>query len=227
MNCQDILVVVENSIAIGRQVVPAAALAARCGARLTGIFPSGYPIGASYGDVTGWMQLIEAYLEAQRSEAAAAEAAFRQELANRKLAGDWIYREADETAGVVAQAMLYDLVVIGQPDPDAPMTGSLGLRPEEIVLGCGRQGAYLSAAISAELDRIRTAVEGTRNHTLYKAAAALGQLVAGGCLTEQDVTEHLTHAALAAGLTPRETARTIASGLRAGSHHPRTPTTGA
>ena len=96
-----------------------------------------------------------------------------------------------------------------------------------LVIGPGREGAYLCAAISAEVDRIRSAVEGTRNHTLYRAAAALGQLVAGGCLTETDVIVQLTQAGLAAGLTAAETARTVASGLRAGSHYPRTPTTGS
>ena len=92
-----------------------------------------------------------------------------------------------------------------------------------LVIGSGREGAYLHAAITAELDRIRAAGEGCRNHTLFRAAAALGQLVAGGCLTDSDVTANLTQAALAGGLTARETARTIASGLRTGSHHPRTP----
>ncbi len=32
----------------------------------------------------------------------------------------------------------YDLVVVGQPNPDAGLTGAIGLRPEEIVLSCGR-----------------------------------------------------------------------------------------
>jgi Bifunctional DNA primase/polymerase, N-terminal len=91
------------------------------------------------------------------------------------------------------------------------------------IIGTGRQAAYLYAALTAEVDRVRSALEGTRNHTLYRAAAALGQLVAGGCLTDVGVTAHLTQAALVAGLTATETARTIASGLCAGAQHPRTP----
>jgi hypothetical protein len=105
------------------------------------------------------------------------------------------------------------------PQP-APMSTS------PATTGVGRQTAYVHAAVTAELQRIIAAVEGTRNHTLFRAAAALGQLVAGGCLTDIDVTTQLTQAALAAGLTAAETARTIASGLRAGSHHPRNLTAG-
>jgi nucleotide-binding universal stress UspA family protein len=138
MECHDILVVIENASVVPQRMLPAAALAARFGARLTGFFATGYPIMAAYGDVSGWEQLVDAYLEAQRREAAAAAAAFRQALTRDKLHGEWIFREADETGSVIAEAALYDLVIVGQPNPDAGLTGAIGLRPEEIVLGCGR-----------------------------------------------------------------------------------------
>jgi len=143
-----------------------------------------------------------------------------------------------DTRGYGGYVVAPGSIVTGHPylttnrsDP-VPLPGWLATRltpppeptqPAPLVVPAGRQAAYLHAAITAEVDRIRTAAEGTRNHTLYTAAAALGQLVAGGCLTPTDVTPRLTHAALAAGLTPAETARTIASGLRAGSQHPRSP----
>ena len=138
MACQDILVVIENAAAVAQRLAPVAALAGRFGARLTGLFTSGFPISAIYGDAAGWTQLVDAYFEAQRREAAAAEAAFWQGLTQYKLAGEWIYREADETGSVIAEAALYDLVVLGQPNPDAGTGGVFGLRPQEIVLGCGR-----------------------------------------------------------------------------------------
>ena len=128
----------ENAAAVPQRLAPAAALATRCGARLTGFFASGFPVMAAYGDVSGWEQLVDAYLDAQRREAAAAAAAFRQALTKDKLAGEWIFRETDETASAIAEAALHDLVVVGQPNPDAGLTGAIGLRPEEIVLGCGR-----------------------------------------------------------------------------------------
>lgn len=87
-----------------------------------------------------------------------------------------------------------------------------------------RRGAYLRAAVDAELRRVRTgiAAHGGRNNALYIAATALGQLVAGGALTEPEVTGWLTLAAAGVGLGERETRRTIASGLRAGARRPRT-----
>jgi len=138
MLCNDILIVIENAAAVPQRLAPAVALATRCGARLTGFFASGLPIMAAYGDVSGWEQLVDAYLEAQRREATAAAAAFRHAMTKDKLAGEWIFREADETGSAIAEAALYDLVVVGQPNPDAGLTGAIGLRPEEIVLGSGR-----------------------------------------------------------------------------------------
>ena len=138
METRDILVVIENAAVVPQRIVLAAALATRFGARLAGFFASGYPIMASYGDVSGWSQLVDAHMEAQRREAAAAGAAFREALNRDKLQGEWIFREADETGSAIAEAALYDLVVIGQPNPDAGLSGTIGLRPEEIVLSCGR-----------------------------------------------------------------------------------------
>jgi len=138
MQCHDILIVIVNAAVVPQRLAAAAALATRFGARLTGFFASGFPVTAAYGDVSGWEQLVDAYLEAQRREAAAAGAAFRQALTQYKLAGDWIFRESDETGSAIAEAALYDLVVVGQPNPDAGLTGAIGLRPEEIVLSCGR-----------------------------------------------------------------------------------------
>jgi nucleotide-binding universal stress UspA family protein len=138
MAYKEILVVFENSASAAQRVAPAAAIAAAFGARLTGFFATGYPISTAYGDLSGAPQLIEAYMEAQRAEAGAAEAAFRQALAAAKLQGDWVYREAEATGSAVALAAFHDLVVIGQPNPDSALGGAFGLSPEEIVLGAGR-----------------------------------------------------------------------------------------
>jgi nucleotide-binding universal stress UspA family protein len=138
MAYKEILVVFENSASAAQRVAPAAALAAACGARLTGFFATGYPISTAYGDLSGAPQLIEAYMEAQRAEAGAAETAFRQALGAAKLTGDWVYREAEATGSAVALAALHDLVVVGQPNPDSALGGAFGLSPEEIVLAAGR-----------------------------------------------------------------------------------------
>jgi hypothetical protein len=94
-------------------------------------------------------------------------------------------------------------------------------QPVTVELGTGRHAAYVRAAIARQIEQVTTAPEGTRNRALYLSALALGQLVAGGALSEQDVTGVLTRAAVDSGLWQREARRTIASGLRAGVARPR------
>ncbi|MGW1450966.1 bifunctional DNA primase/polymerase, partial [Micromonospora sp. NPDC002411] len=94
-------------------------------------------------------------------------------------------------------------------------------RPVVVSLPTDRSGAYVRAAINREADRITTAPAGERNRALYIAAVALGQLAAGGSLTETDASGVLEQAAASAGLGSVETARTIRSGLAAGSKRPR------
>ncbi|MGW4395529.1 bifunctional DNA primase/polymerase [Amycolatopsis nivea] len=87
-----------------------------------------------------------------------------------------------------------------------------------------RRGRYLQAAITAECGKVADASE-SRNATLYGAATALGQLVAGGALDEDEVRAALlTAAGRHIGIrafTRREAEATIASGLRAGRNRPR------
>lgn len=84
-----------------------------------------------------------------------------------------------------------------------------------------RAAKYAQAALDSEIDRVRIAHEGTRNHTLNVAAFNLGQLVAGGDLDQDTVTAELTRAALLSGLAQPEIAKTIASGLKGGAAEPR------
>jgi hypothetical protein len=131
-------------------------------------------------------------------------------------------------AGSTAAGRRYE--VDGETDP-APLPGWLAtlLRPAPpalrravlLDLGTGRQAAYVRAAIERETALVADAAKGERNHLLYTAAIALGQLVAGGALTEHDAATALTDAAGRAGLSATETARTIRSGLRAGAKSPR------
>jgi hypothetical protein len=95
-------------------------------------------------------------------------------------------------------------------------------RPVTVDLPTGRTGAYVTAAIGRQLDHLRHAAEGERNHTLYVSAVALGQLAAGGALAADQAEALLTEAALSIGLTPFEIRRTIRSGLAAGANRPRT-----
>jgi hypothetical protein len=103
------------------------------------------------------------------------------------------------------------------PPPAAPV---LPIRPAR-----GRRARYLEAAIRAEAANVHQAPRSQRNATLYAAALALGQLVAGGALTEAEhqsvlltaATRHISEGAY----SERQARQTIASGLRAGRNRPR------
>ncbi|MFB9529990.1 bifunctional DNA primase/polymerase [Nonomuraea roseola] len=85
-----------------------------------------------------------------------------------------------------------------------------------------RHSAYLQAAINGELERVTSSPEHGHNVALYRASVALGQLVAGGALSEQEVSALLLNAAQSVGQGYGEASRTIGSGLRAGARRPRT-----
>ncbi|MEV7600475.1 bifunctional DNA primase/polymerase [Kitasatospora sp. NPDC089797] len=81
----------------------------------------------------------------------------------------------------------------------------------------GRLQAYVRAAVRGESEKVATAGEGTRNHTLFASSAALGRLVAAGTLPEQDAADALLDAGSKAGLGEAECRRTIAKGLARGA----------
>lgn len=85
--------------------------------------------------------------------------------------------------------------------------------------------AWAKAAFESELGRLHRAPEGARNHTLNRAAFALGQLVGGRHLDSDIVRDALVAAGVGIGLTASEARATVASGLRAGGRTPRSPST--
>ncbi|GGQ77699.1 bifunctional DNA primase/polymerase [Couchioplanes azureus] len=120
-------------------------------------------------------------------------------------------------------------VLLDRPPAVLPAWIATLLRPAELVgprtllrdFSAFRRSAYVRAAVERTLDRLGAARAPGRNNALYIAALSLGQLAAGGALTEAEVYEALTPTALAIGLSERETARTIRSGLLAGARNPR------
>ncbi|TDV45531.1 bifunctional DNA primase/polymerase [Actinophytocola oryzae] len=119
--------------------------------------------------------------------------------------------------------------------PPAPLPAWLGdlLRPaplpaapaQPVSVGRDRRGRYLQCAVRAEAAKVAHAGKGERNSTLYAAALALGQLVAGGELAAADVEATLLTAAgrhIAVGAYSERQARaTIASGIARGANRPR------
>lgn len=83
--------------------------------------------------------------------------------------------------------------------------------------------AYGRAALADEARQVAATPEGQRNDRLNAAAYSIGRLIAGGQVDPTEAHDTLTAAGLAAGLTPRETAATVRSGLRGGGLSPRVP----
>lgn len=123
------------------------------------------------------------------------------------------YAAVSGTEAVPLPAWLAGLLTPPPLPPQRPVTVALD--------ATARRGKWLRAAVDGELARVTGAAPGGRNNALYIAAVALGQLVAGGELTEPDVTGWLTEAARQVGQGEGEARRTIASGLRAGARRPR------
>jgi hypothetical protein len=83
------------------------------------------------------------------------------------------------------------------------------------------RSGYAGKAVTLELAAVACAVEGTRNHTLNRAAWNLGTLVGAGLLGMADVRGRLIEAAVASGLPEPEATATVDRGLRDGQAHPR------
>lgn len=91
----------------------------------------------------------------------------------------------------------------------------------------GTATAWAEKALRDELAKLFAAPEGQRNGALNSCAFNLGQIVAGGELTEATVKARLSAAAAGIGLEPGEIAATIESGFQAGAKTPRGPKAGA
>jgi hypothetical protein len=105
--------------------------------------------------------------------------------------------------------------LLRRPDPArAPYTPDLAARVRD-------GNAWALAALRDEARRVAAAPEGSRNHTLNRAAFRLGQLAGGGLLPADEVSAALAAAATQAGLPPAEADRTIRSGVTAGIRVPR------
>jgi hypothetical protein len=87
----------------------------------------------------------------------------------------------------------------------------------------GDNSAWAKAALEGELERLKSAQPGMRNHTLNKVAFRLGQIIAAGQLDQGQIEGVLVSNAMAVGLGEREAAATVHSGLTAGESIARSP----
>lgn len=89
--------------------------------------------------------------------------------------------------------------------------------------GSARRGSsrYGLAALKSTADELGFTLVGERHKNLFAAAAALGELVAGGELDEDRTVSKLVGMGRALDLTESDARRTVSNGLRDGARNPR------
>lgn len=134
------------------------------------------------------------------------------------------YELADDRDPVDLPAWLVQAILErpARPTTASPATGTAGR--------ARRPGAYGSAALAGECDRIRSARPGHHNEVLSTAAYRIGQLLGAKVLDHTDAHAALSTAAHAlitgkCSCTPAEVERVITAGLDAGARNPRRITT--
>ena len=162
--------------------------------RLTGV--------GDYHPVFGWDRVVSADLGDGLSNASVTKITDRP-----KPIPDWLLR------------LIQPAKTRAQVDPSDQWASLLAQLDAPDIQGDGSRWA--ATALENELDQVRSAVQGDRNHALNRAAFSLGQIVAAGYLSEPVVVDELGRAALVCGLTTEEIGPTIRSGLLAGSQNPR------
>lgn len=94
-------------------------------------------------------------------------------------------------------------------------TGALELKRHHRAGPIRTSDRYTTAALRNEVEAVRTAAQGTRNHTLNKACWNLARFIGTGELSQIDIEDALTEAALSAGLGEAEITATLRSAINA------------
>lgn len=119
-----------------------------------------------------------------------------------------------DPAAVYDQGAIVDCFAV----PEAPVTRPPSAAVAEYMRYRERAGKRPSAGPKRDLDtatqRVATAPEGNRNHTLYRVASAVAAQVRAGELNRTDAERELELAATASGLDPHEVQATIRSAMR-------------
>ena len=123
MTYRDILVHVSRDGRTPARLDAAIGLAERCGGRVTGVYVLPFPSLPTYA---GSFEIPEGVLEdvsrKQREWAADAERAFANRMAKTALPSEWRLLAGDPIQAVTASAHCADITIVGQTDPDDPLS---------------------------------------------------------------------------------------------------------
>lgn len=130
--------------------------------------------------------------------------------------------QMDRTEILEAPAWLLDLL-----DPPkverAPVQAAPEERQAQTVPTAEGLERYAAKALQNAAERIAGAPEGDRHGAIFRQAAALGELVAGGVIDEADAVRVCVDAGLALGKSRGEVERTVRDGIEKGKLQPRVP----
>jgi RecA-family ATPase len=143
------------------------------------------------------------------------------ELADGKLEGAYRWREGHGPSEArfapmpdwLAAALAPATNTVDQPSPASLAT----LKPTSD----RPQDRWAQSALEREVEAVRSAQKGNRNHQLNRSAFAIAQIVAGGGLDGTTARQELESAANACGLGTAETKATISSAWHSGAREPR------
>jgi hypothetical protein len=123
----------------------------------------------------------------------------------------WLAAPVD-LAVAAAPRWLIDLLVGDQALPARPLAAPrVAARSDDVGL----------RILAEECERVAATPPGSRNETTFARAAAIGNLVAGGCILLSVAAAALTEAAQASGLSAVEAETVVLNGLEHGAQTPR------
>ncbi len=166
MAYRNLLVQVDDTRGCAKRIEAAVDLAAAHGAHLTGVYIIAEASPATFAQGYLPAELLTALQQEMRARADAALARFaavaeRNQITFEARVDRVLYTEVADA--LATNARYADLVILGQIDPDDPVTGPRYL-PEQVILGCGRPALvipYIGPAASLG-DRVVIAWDASR-----------------------------------------------------------------
>jgi len=127
-----------------------------------------------------------------------------------------VFRDAEIRDRTEMIQTTYDKYLVDHPAKEPiPSDGVV------VVPGSYHKCAYGAKALQDECTRIRATPKGSRTHTLYGRAAAIGELISEGHISEAEAARELVAAGVASGLDRSKAEAEVHKGLQAGKSNPR------
>jgi len=180
MAYKDILVLVDGSRSSDQRLGAAVNVAEAHGASLTGVYVMQRSTVPAYAEAQIAADVLEMHAKALQEAADQAEAQFNEKLASSSADGTWRCVEGDPSDVAAHMGRRFDLVVLGQYDPDDDLFPSGRDMPDHVVLTCGRpvlmvpynfHGGPIGERIMVAWDGSRTATRAVHDSVPFLAKA--------------------------------------------------------